>query len=368
MTQNNSSDWTVGLTRRLFRYVPKDGEDDDYTIRTPLDPLCKIQIVHLPSDRNTNPSSPSIAWRLGTYNTVFVKQYTCDTEALPLEFVERLMADRDQADSIRGTVEITTSSLNFRTCHAITQLIPEFRSTDVPRRDEFRVKFYFANGAISGDVFDIYRQGCWHFGVTNQHLIADACDMGVPQLTRSLRLPRHLYHIAVRAFDFVTKRTLIETKFGTEYHSSTTATVQGGLIAVIKSALVTINVTKENCEKILDSLSSADRSLVKIAPSDHWFVGPVETRVFRDDDLFMSQAIDCPLKLVWTNSAFLRWPYWHATISDIVIALYHLPAYVLLEIIDQIPWADRQSHKQKIELIMSLQRSIRSLRQIEDNE
>ena len=367
MTQNNSSDWTVGLTRRLFRYIPKDGEDDDYTIRTPPDPLCKIQIVHLPSEGETNSSSPSIVWRLGAYNTVFVKQYTSNKEALPLEFVKRLMADRDQTNSIRGTVEIDTRNANETTLAEVRGLISEFRCTDVPRQQKpCRVKFDFANNVISNDVFDIYTRDGWYFGVTNQHLIASANDVGVPQLTRTLRVPYDLVPYDVHKkgesdWSRFEAKTYVWTKFYICYRTDIMLTIRD-----FAHKFVTINATEELYEKKLCDLSLDDR--VKIAPPDRCFVAPVETRVFGDDDLFMSPAVDSSLKLAWTDSAFLRWPYWHTMISDIVIALYHLPAYVLLEIIDQIPWAVRQSHRQKIELIMSLQRSIRSLRPIDDNE
>lgn len=364
MSQN---DWAIGLTRRLFRYVPKDGEEDDYTIRTPPDPLCKMQIYQLPSmTEDTSPLTSTIVWRIGVYNTLFVKRYKCNSTAMPLEFVGDLMKDRDQSENICGTIEIDLWSINTDTWKAIQKIVPAFSHHILPSLSQHRVKFYFSNGVISGNVFDLRVKTHWFFGITNEHLIAEECVVGAVQFTRSILVPGdycyRLEQIQNKVAEY--RRSSVDSHTYTKYFVKCLFGRRRMRYHRV-AAFVVIDTTEDVFEMVIGCFSDVDG--VKIAPPDRCFVGSNVTPLSIWHDLFYSDDHQStPPQLEWTDSAFLRWPYWHATISDIVVALHHLPAYVILEIVDRLPWADRQPHRQKIDLIMSLQKSIRSLREAND--
>ena len=62
------------------------------------------------------------------------------------------------------------------------------------------------------------------------------------------------------------------------------------------------------------------------------------------------------------------WPKVHQTIVDIAFALYsfHLPPYVLLEIVDWLPGWCEIKRKKKIDLLIALKLSMDKLKLIDD--
>jgi hypothetical protein len=121
--------------------------------------------------------------------------------------------------------------------------------------------------------------------------------------------------------------------------------------------VITIDHTYERITALAKRLRKyRQHVVVSVSPLDHWYcpssfgvrMGGEEANL---TGLYTS---------VWARGAHVRWPWQHRLIVDLVLVFGDVPPYVLLEILDWLPYAEQHKHVRKINLIMAVRGSIRN--------